>query len=68
MQISIPQIRHFNDLYYISVNLLHIQKKTASARLTCKSYFVYYGFYAYCYFASNSAHVRDGSIRGGMLG
>ena len=48
MQISIPQIRHFNDLYYISVNLLHIQK-TASARLTYKSYFVYCVFYAYCY-------------------
>ena len=26
MQFSIPQIRHSNDLYYISVNLLHIQK------------------------------------------
>ena len=43
MQFSIPQIRHFNDLYYISVNLLHIQK-TASAQLACKSYFVYYVF------------------------
>ena len=44
MQISIPYIRHSNDLYYISVNLSHIQK-TASARLTCKSYFVYCVFY-----------------------
>lgn len=26
MQISICQIRHSNDLYYISVNLSHIQK------------------------------------------
>ena len=32
MQFSIPQIRHFNDLYYISVNLLHIEK----GKITCR--------------------------------
>ena len=47
MQISIHKIRHSNDLSPIFVNLSHIQKKTASAQLACKSYFVYCVFFLF---------------------
>ncbi len=41
MQILIGKIRHFDYLSHISVNLSHTQKY-ASARLTCKKFFMMY--------------------------